>query len=341
MPSSRWPGWTIPSAPCSPTRPGPTACGSGACACRIGVDRDDLRGAPQRDGRGAAPCASRRATPSCCAAGPRPPGRTRRSSPCVGDAHRERVAPARRRAGVCPRATATRCVSWSSRPTRSISCIPRGGEALIRFVRENARVPVIAHASGVCHLFVDAGADVEMATRLAVNAKLQRPGVCNALECLLVDAERRGAAAAAHRARAARRRVRAAGLRAHARPRAGGAPRDGRRLGTRVPRPHPGRACGRRHRRRARPRRALRLAPHRGDLHARRRRTPTRWRREVDAACVVVNASTRFHDGGRARARRRDRHRDVQAALARGDGRSRRSRRSSGVLDGDGPDPRG
>ena len=66
--------------------------------------------------------------------------------------------------------------------------IPRGGEALIRFVQENARVPVIAHAKGVCHLFVDAGADVEMAVRLAVNGKLQRPGTCNAIECLLVDA---------------------------------------------------------------------------------------------------------------------------------------------------------
>jgi glutamate-5-semialdehyde dehydrogenase len=65
--------------------------------------------------------------------------------------------------------------------------IPRGGEALIRFVQENARVPVIAHAKGVCHMFVDAGADVEMAKRLAQNAKLQRPGTCNTLECLLVD----------------------------------------------------------------------------------------------------------------------------------------------------------
>jgi glutamate-5-semialdehyde dehydrogenase len=65
--------------------------------------------------------------------------------------------------------------------------IPRGGESLIRFVQENARVPVIAHAKGVCHLYVDGGADVEMAVRLAVNAKLQRPGVCNAIECLLVD----------------------------------------------------------------------------------------------------------------------------------------------------------
>ena len=64
--------------------------------------------------------------------------------------------------------------------------IPRGGEGLIRFVAEHARVPVIQHYKGVCHLFVDEGADVEMAARLVENGKMQRPGVCNALECLLV-----------------------------------------------------------------------------------------------------------------------------------------------------------
>ena len=64
--------------------------------------------------------------------------------------------------------------------------IPRGGEGLIRFVAEHARVPVIQHYKGVCHLYVDEGADVAMARRLVENAKLQRPGVCNALECLLV-----------------------------------------------------------------------------------------------------------------------------------------------------------
>lgn len=64
--------------------------------------------------------------------------------------------------------------------------IPRGGEGLIRFVAEHARVPVIQHYKGVCHLYVDQGADVEMAVRLVENGKLSRPGVCNALECLLV-----------------------------------------------------------------------------------------------------------------------------------------------------------
>ncbi|MGE0155428.1 MAG: glutamate-5-semialdehyde dehydrogenase [Geobacter sp.] len=64
--------------------------------------------------------------------------------------------------------------------------IPRGGESLIRFVVENSRIPVIKHYKGVCHAFVDASADVEMATRIILNAKTQRPGVCNALETLLV-----------------------------------------------------------------------------------------------------------------------------------------------------------
>jgi glutamate-5-semialdehyde dehydrogenase len=73
-------------------------------------------------------------------------------------------------------------------------CIPRGGPSLIRFIAERARVPVIKHYQGVCHLYVAADADVAMATRLAVNAKAQRPGVCNALECLLVDARIAGTA---------------------------------------------------------------------------------------------------------------------------------------------------
>jgi len=66
--------------------------------------------------------------------------------------------------------------------------IPRGGEGLIRFVSENARVPVLQHFKGVCHLFVDASADLDMAVNITINAKAQRPGVCNALETLLVDA---------------------------------------------------------------------------------------------------------------------------------------------------------
>jgi glutamate-5-semialdehyde dehydrogenase len=64
--------------------------------------------------------------------------------------------------------------------------IPRGGEELIRFVTNHSKIPVIKHYKGVCHIFVDETADLEMATRICLNAKVQRPGVCNAMETLLV-----------------------------------------------------------------------------------------------------------------------------------------------------------
>jgi glutamate-5-semialdehyde dehydrogenase len=64
--------------------------------------------------------------------------------------------------------------------------IPRGGEELIRFVTRHSKIPVIKHYKGVCHVFVDETADLEMASRVCLNAKVQRPGVCNAMETLLV-----------------------------------------------------------------------------------------------------------------------------------------------------------
>lgn len=70
--------------------------------------------------------------------------------------------------------------------------IPRGGHGLIEAVVSHARVPVIKHYDGICHLYLDAAADAEMATAIAVNAKCQRPGVCNAAESLLVHAESAG-----------------------------------------------------------------------------------------------------------------------------------------------------
>jgi glutamate-5-semialdehyde dehydrogenase len=83
--------------------------------------------------------------------------------------------------------------------------IPRGGEGLIRFVTEHARVPVIKHYKGVCHLYVDRTADLALALNLLVDGKTSRPGVCNALETLLVHREVADAflppAAAALRAR--------------------------------------------------------------------------------------------------------------------------------------------
>ena len=66
--------------------------------------------------------------------------------------------------------------------------IPRGGAGLIRHVVENATVPVIETGIGNCHVYVDEGADLRMAEEIALNAKLQRPGVCNAMETLLVHA---------------------------------------------------------------------------------------------------------------------------------------------------------
>ncbi|HVP69504.1 MAG TPA: glutamate-5-semialdehyde dehydrogenase [Anaeromyxobacteraceae bacterium] len=69
--------------------------------------------------------------------------------------------------------------------------IPRGGPGLIRAVAERSRVPVVKHYQGVCHLFLDESAPEDRAVALAMNGKVQRPGVCNALECLLVH---RGAA---------------------------------------------------------------------------------------------------------------------------------------------------
>ncbi|MBI5561186.1 MAG: glutamate-5-semialdehyde dehydrogenase [Deltaproteobacteria bacterium] len=64
--------------------------------------------------------------------------------------------------------------------------IPRGGEGLIRFVVENSKIPVIKHYKGVCHVFVDESSGMDMAVNIAYNAKVQRPGVCNAMETLLV-----------------------------------------------------------------------------------------------------------------------------------------------------------
>src|SRR3989442_15285208 len=65
--------------------------------------------------------------------------------------------------------------------------IPRGGEEFVRWVAERSRVPVLKHDKGVVHVFVDAGAELDMATAIALNATTQRPSVCNALETLLVD----------------------------------------------------------------------------------------------------------------------------------------------------------
>src|SRR4051812_14604156 len=72
-------------------------------------------------------------------------------------------------------------------------CMPRGGEGLIRAVTECSKVPVIKHYKGVCHVYVDADADLKMAEEIVINAKVQRPAVCNAMETLLIDKQIAGA----------------------------------------------------------------------------------------------------------------------------------------------------
>lgn len=175
--------------------------------------------------------------------------------------------------------------------------IPRGGEALIRFVTENARVPVVQHYKGVCHMFLDAGADAERARALVLDAKLSRPGVCNALECLLVDA-----ADAPRLLPAVLGPLAEAGCELRACPAARAifpAAKEAtdddygrefldRVLAVKVVAGLDG---------------ALAHIARYGSGHTEAIVTPRpesaeRFTREVDAACVVTNASTRFHDGG-------------------------------------------
>ncbi|MCB9628100.1 MAG: glutamate-5-semialdehyde dehydrogenase [Sandaracinaceae bacterium] len=175
--------------------------------------------------------------------------------------------------------------------------IPRGGAELIHFVAENARVPVIRHGKGVCHVFVEREADLEMATRIVINSKTQRPGVCNAAETLLVDATIAAAFLPALGAAMAQR-----GVRLHA---------DERSLpllGAAAVAASPGSwdteylalelnvavvddldaaiAHVARH-----------GSHHTESIVTRNADKGRRWVREVDASLVLVNASTRFNDG--------------------------------------------
>jgi glutamate-5-semialdehyde dehydrogenase len=179
--------------------------------------------------------------------------------------------------------------------------IPRGGEGLIRFVTEHARVPVIQHYKGVCHLYVDAGADVDMALRLVENGKLQRPGVCNALECLLVHRAvadallPRLAPLCAREGEGKRLEVRGDEATRRLLPAAKAAePSD---WGTEFLAPIlAARVVGSLDE-------ALEHIARYGSNHTEAICTASyessqRFLREVDASCVLVNASTRFNDGG-------------------------------------------
>lgn len=174
--------------------------------------------------------------------------------------------------------------------------IPRGGEGLIQYVTENATVPVVQHYKGVCHVYVDGDADLHMAERIALNAKVHRPGVCNAMETLLVDA----ACATELVARiATAMRAEHVELRGDARARAidptmteaTDADWDteylDRVLAVAVVDGIDG---------------AIAHVTRHGSRHTesivtRSYEKAQRWLREVDASCVLVNASTRFNDG--------------------------------------------
>jgi glutamate-5-semialdehyde dehydrogenase len=175
--------------------------------------------------------------------------------------------------------------------------IPRGGEGLIRFVAENARVPVLKHYKGVCHMFLDAGCSLEKAVELTLNGKVQRPSACNALECVLV-----------HQAEAARvlpalgQALDRAGVEIRACSRSRefipaakaatdedwGAEYLAKIIAIRVV---------------AGIDEALDHVARYGSNHSEAILTENfsnseRWLREVDASCVLVNASVRFNDGG-------------------------------------------
>jgi glutamate-5-semialdehyde dehydrogenase len=175
--------------------------------------------------------------------------------------------------------------------------IPRGGEGLIRFVAENSRIPVLKHYKGVCHVYVDQDADIDMAVRICMNGKVQRPGVCNALEGLLVH---RGIAAAFLPVMAASLQEAGVQLRGCPRSRAivpsmtEAAESDWGTefldliLAVKV-------VDGLDE--------ALRYIERYGSQHTeaivtRSYTNAQRFLREVDASAVMVNASTRFNDGG-------------------------------------------
>jgi glutamate-5-semialdehyde dehydrogenase len=185
-------------------------------------------------------------------------------------------------------------------------CIPRGGPSLIRFIAERSRVPVIKHYQGVCHVYVAADADLDLAEKIAVNAKSQRPGVCNAAECLLVDA------AVAERALPRLLPALAAKgveLRADERSRALLGKEAASRLGSKLVAAQPndfgtefldlimavavveGLEGALAHI-------ARYGSNHTEAIVTRDAALGERFLREVDASCAVVNASTRFNDGG-------------------------------------------
>jgi glutamate-5-semialdehyde dehydrogenase len=176
-------------------------------------------------------------------------------------------------------------------------CIPRGGEGLIRRVVEEARMPVLKHYRGLCHVFVERTADLAVAVRVVANAKAQRPGVCNAAECLLVDAPIAEAFLPMAAAELLRRGVELRGCEATCRlvpqaRRASPVDYDTEFLAlTLSVRVVDGMEEALEHI-------AAHGSGHTDAILTRDLASARRFTAEVDSAAVMVNASTRFNDGG-------------------------------------------
>jgi len=174
--------------------------------------------------------------------------------------------------------------------------IPRGGEGLIRSVAETSRIPVVKHYKGVCHIYVDETVDPDQAVPVCVNAKVQRPGVCNAMETLLVHERSAPAFLPAVAAELIRRGVEIRGCRETVRLVPGAKPASDADWGAEfldlilAVRVVPSMEEAIRH-----------IRTH-GSLHTEAILTTDhgramRFLREVDSSLVLVNASTRFNDG--------------------------------------------
>ena len=174
--------------------------------------------------------------------------------------------------------------------------IPRGGEALIRKIAEQSRIPVIKHAKGVCHVYVDEAADLAMAERIVLNAKCQRPATCNAMETLLVHEKvaRKFVPAIVARLREAHVEVRGCEATQRLVPGVTPATEDDWSaeyldliLSVKVV---PSLDEATRHI-------AAYGSAHSDAIVTADQRAAERFLRDVDSACVYVNASTRFTDG--------------------------------------------
>lgn len=176
--------------------------------------------------------------------------------------------------------------------------IPRGGEGLVRAVVAEATMPVLKHYKGVCHIFVDESADLEQAEKIVENAKAQRPGVCNALECLLVHQ-----AVAGEFLSRIQKRLSLYGVRFKACPRA-------LPLLSEAASPAADEDWGREFlslqlavrvvdsQQQAQEHIALYGSRHSEAILTNDHAHAMQFLREVDASAVLINASTRFNDGG-------------------------------------------